>query len=166
VIPRAKERSCHCKAEFCYVCGARWKTCRCEQWEERRLYDRANQILDRDAPLPVVAPPVDDVPPENDLQHGELAAPTDELGRREQIARQTRLLEEHAARIAGEVRAAQVAAMAQNLRENHECEHARWRFINRPWEQCEECAGTLPQYIFECRQCRLRACNRCKRNRL
>lgn len=27
-------RSCLCTAEFCYECGERWKTCRCDQWRE------------------------------------------------------------------------------------------------------------------------------------
>ncbi|KAF8891038.1 hypothetical protein BD779DRAFT_223882 [Infundibulicybe gibba] len=36
------ERGCHhitcrCRAEFCYVCAAPWKTCQCPQWEEARL---------------------------------------------------------------------------------------------------------------------------------
>jgi hypothetical protein len=41
--------SCLCKAEFCYACGARWKTCTCPQWHEDRLYHRAGQIADREA---------------------------------------------------------------------------------------------------------------------
>ncbi|UPK91804.1 hypothetical protein LCI18_002739 [Fusarium solani-melongenae] len=39
--------ACKCKAEFCYVCGKRWKTCSCPQWHEERLYCRANAIVDR-----------------------------------------------------------------------------------------------------------------------
>ncbi|KAF4992137.1 hypothetical protein FDECE_13808 [Fusarium decemcellulare] len=38
---------CLCKAEFCYICGKRWKTCICAQWEEDRLVRRANAIVDR-----------------------------------------------------------------------------------------------------------------------
>lgn len=30
---------CRCGAEFCYVCGSKWKTCRCVQTDPRRLYD-------------------------------------------------------------------------------------------------------------------------------
>ena len=29
--------TCRCKTEFCYHCGARWKTCDCPQFEERDL---------------------------------------------------------------------------------------------------------------------------------
>ncbi|KAE8140870.1 hypothetical protein BDV38DRAFT_279846 [Aspergillus pseudotamarii] len=46
--------TCNCKAEFCYLCGIRWKSCRCEMWSERRLVARAEEIVDRelDRPLP------------------------------------------------------------------------------------------------------------------
>ncbi|KAI7347763.1 hypothetical protein KC354_g13846 [Hortaea werneckii] len=40
--------SCRCGFQFCYVCGARWKTCDCPQAHEARLYARARQIVDRD----------------------------------------------------------------------------------------------------------------------
>ncbi|KAH8156640.1 hypothetical protein CIB48_g11610 [Xylaria polymorpha] len=40
--------TCKCRAEFCYLCAARWKTCRCAQWEEHRLYERAQEIYNRD----------------------------------------------------------------------------------------------------------------------
>ncbi|KAL7938805.1 hypothetical protein V8C35DRAFT_289242 [Trichoderma chlorosporum] len=33
---------CHCKAEFCYICGKRWKTCGCELWSEDMLVNRTN----------------------------------------------------------------------------------------------------------------------------
>jgi hypothetical protein len=29
--------TCRCKAQFCYLCAARWKSCACVQWNERRL---------------------------------------------------------------------------------------------------------------------------------
>ncbi|RMY82301.1 hypothetical protein D0861_07947 [Hortaea werneckii] len=52
-----------------------------------------------------------------------------------------------------------------HLQIHHDCDHDRWRWV-KGRHQCEECLFTLPQYIFECRQCHLRACNRCRRNRL
>ncbi|OOO04983.1 Zinc finger, C6HC-type [Aspergillus oryzae] len=47
--------TCNCKAEFCYLCGKKWKTCRCAMWAERRLVARAEEIVDRelDHPLPL-----------------------------------------------------------------------------------------------------------------
>ncbi|KAI6038336.1 hypothetical protein EDC04DRAFT_2570160, partial [Pisolithus marmoratus] len=38
--------TCRCRTEFCYVCSARWKTCRCPQWDERRLLAAAEQRVD------------------------------------------------------------------------------------------------------------------------
>jgi IBR domain, a half RING-finger domain len=29
--------TCRCNTQFCYLCAARWKTCTCDQWNERRL---------------------------------------------------------------------------------------------------------------------------------
>lgn len=29
--------TCRCKTEFCYLCRALWKTCKCPQWDESRL---------------------------------------------------------------------------------------------------------------------------------
>lgn len=100
-----------------YVCGARWKTCTCDQWNEDRLYARAQQLVARGRP-------------------------------RQGLARER-----------------QVNAAVANLRERHDCTHENWRF--RPGQyRCEECHHTLPSYIFECGQCRILACNRCRRNRL
>ncbi|KAG6105453.1 hypothetical protein E4U31_001408 [Claviceps sp. LM219 group G6] len=40
--------TCRCKAEFCYVCGLKWKQCSCAQWDEDRLTARVNNIVDRE----------------------------------------------------------------------------------------------------------------------
>ncbi|KAG2360786.1 hypothetical protein BDR07DRAFT_122181 [Suillus spraguei] len=29
--------TCRCKTEFCYLCRALWKTCKCPRWDESRL---------------------------------------------------------------------------------------------------------------------------------
>ncbi|RMY84921.1 hypothetical protein D0861_06708 [Hortaea werneckii] len=44
-------RRCLCGHQFCYNCGDKWKTCRCPWFDERRLYERAAEIVDRD-PIP------------------------------------------------------------------------------------------------------------------
>ncbi|OCK89389.1 uncharacterized protein K441DRAFT_619785 [Cenococcum geophilum 1.58] len=45
--------TCRCNAQFCYVCGLKWKTCQCPQWDEARLYSRAAEIVNRNPqPLP------------------------------------------------------------------------------------------------------------------
>ncbi|KAJ6786172.1 hypothetical protein PWT90_00734 [Aphanocladium album] len=38
---------CRCKSEFCYACGEKWKTCKCELWTEARLVQRAEQLVNR-----------------------------------------------------------------------------------------------------------------------
>ncbi|KAE8391180.1 hypothetical protein BDV23DRAFT_171774 [Aspergillus alliaceus] len=45
---------CKCKAEFCYLCGARWKVCSCRLWDEARL--RPAAFVDRNLNLPIPQP--------------------------------------------------------------------------------------------------------------
>ncbi|KAF2134354.1 ariadne RING finger [Dothidotthia symphoricarpi CBS 119687] len=42
--------TCRCRAEFCYVCGAAWKTCACANADINRIEERAEEVVDRDAP--------------------------------------------------------------------------------------------------------------------
>lgn len=35
--------SCRCKHQFCYICGAKWKTCTCQQWQDAHLQERLRQ---------------------------------------------------------------------------------------------------------------------------
>ncbi|OAX82021.1 hypothetical protein ACJ72_03632 [Emergomyces africanus] len=66
----------------------------------------------------------------------------------------------------GPPRHADVDRMVVQLRERHVCNHSgRWERINGP-HQCEECMFRLPSFILQCEQCRLRACVRCRHNRL
>ncbi|KIW29679.1 hypothetical protein, variant [Cladophialophora immunda] len=113
--------TCRCGAQFCYVCGVRWKQCGCDQWNEDRLLARANTIVNRERP---------------------------------NMANDNPGLMERALRDA-----------ANMLRNRHNCTHTSWRYI-RGRHHCEECFDDLPNYIFECIQCRIQACNRCRRNRL
>ncbi|KAK3074708.1 hypothetical protein LTR53_002651 [Teratosphaeriaceae sp. CCFEE 6253] len=112
--------TCVCRAEFCYVCGLRWKTCACPQWHEERLTERAEAVVDNGND------------PDGLYQDRE----------------------------------AQVRQAAQHLRENHECEHDRWTRQYTGSLQCEECHRYQQQFVDECRQCNLRACYRCRTNRL
>ncbi|KAK0666973.1 hypothetical protein QBC41DRAFT_396779 [Cercophora samala] len=112
--------TCRCGGQFCYLCGDPWKTCSCPQWEETRLLDRANDIVNRGA---------------------------------------------GAARLPAWQRANLVEQERQNQIINHECQHERWSSLQGR-HRCDECHHTLPNYIYECRQCRIMACRRCRYNRL
>ncbi|KAI7501662.1 hypothetical protein KC367_g2742 [Hortaea werneckii] len=39
--------TCVCGHQFCYNCERAWKTCTCESFDERRLYERAAEVADR-----------------------------------------------------------------------------------------------------------------------
>ena len=112
--------TCLCKADFCYLCRARWKTCTCPQWEERLLYAAAEQRVDRmlggvRAPEPAVR--IDPQPQPQVRAHV--------AERRERLIRDA----------------------VDDLRYNHECGHNEWAFRNGGG-QCESCFYTLPQYLF------------------
>lgn len=52
-----------------------------------------------------------------------------------------------------------------HLRQNHECAHERWRNRGGP-RDCEECGDEMPIFIYECQQCHIMACRRCRYHRL
>ncbi|KAH7010532.1 hypothetical protein EDB80DRAFT_839914 [Ilyonectria destructans] len=71
----------------------------------------------------------------------------------------------HAANLTGQPREQMRQREMRNLVQNHECDHQNWAYHGGR-HQCEECHDWLPHYIFECGQCRIQACNRCRHNRL
>ncbi|KAL2818939.1 RING finger protein [Aspergillus granulosus] len=159
--------TCRCGAQFCYNCGVKWKECRCEQWNEHRLLARAYQIIDREADQPAAAapPPVIDEP----LLEGQLVPEAHESYPQFHEAQPEDSYEtddgpftiDPGTRPALDI----LARTIQELRDNHECGHDRWKYVHGP-HRCEECSYQLRKYIFECRQCRIQACNQCRRNRL
>ena len=40
--------TCRCRAQFCYLCAARWKTCLCPQWDEDRLMVAAQEGVENE----------------------------------------------------------------------------------------------------------------------
>ncbi|KAK5724425.1 hypothetical protein LTR15_004470 [Elasticomyces elasticus] len=134
--------TCFCRTEFCYVCGLRWKTCRCVQWDEARLLERAEAVIDnRPAPAPQA--------PRAQLPNGPAQQQPPALP-------------------VVPARAEQVANAVQHLRDNHECVHEgfnRLREPGREWD-CETCGETYYTWIYECRQCWMIMCNNCRRNRI
>ncbi|KAH0834983.1 hypothetical protein J3R83DRAFT_10699 [Lanmaoa asiatica] len=69
--------TCRCRTEFCYLCRARWKTCRCPQWDEGRLLLAAEERVDaqlgvgreRGARRDVPAQPARPAPPPVPVRH-------------------------------------------------------------------------------------------------
>lgn len=47
--PLLNETRCRCGAEFCYICGLKWKSCLCDAWLEENIIDRAEELVDREA---------------------------------------------------------------------------------------------------------------------
>lgn len=156
------------------MCGADWnpRVCQCPHWDEERLENRAREVairrdplhrlyqppregaLDPDVPALAAEPPV--IPADNaqDADDQPAAPPAHQPGAAAQP--------DHPP---PEVFQRQVEEIARKLEEEHECDHGKWRWIGGS-NRCEECGDLLPYYIFECRQCQLWACNRCRRNRL
>lgn len=62
-------------------------------------------------------------------------------------------------------RAQRVERARAGLLQRHECDHQRWKSRDGP-EQCEECNDVLPMFIYECVQCNILACRRCRYHRL
>ncbi|KAK8121487.1 hypothetical protein PG999_005607 [Apiospora kogelbergensis] len=136
--------TCPCGFHFYYQCGLRWKTCECAQWDETRLYERAVQIDQRNQPA------------QRPAAQGNLPAQRDAVVVEQALA--VEAMQAHA-------QERRVQALVQNLRVNHECEHERWFGRGGPRE-CEECGDVMPLFIYECRQCHIMACRRCRYNRL
>ncbi|KAL2063577.1 hypothetical protein VTL71DRAFT_5382 [Oculimacula yallundae] len=63
----------------------------------------------------------------------------------------------------GPARQEQVAAIAREVFENHECDHDEWERIDGE-EDCEECGDELPYFIWRCRDCDFDACSRYRYN--
>ncbi|KAI0429123.1 hypothetical protein F5Y09DRAFT_332035 [Xylaria sp. FL1042] len=125
--------TCKCRAQFCYLCAAQWKTCGCEHWDEARLYDRAEMIYDRN--------------PEDERVHDGPANPANPQP------------------TAAQHRTAGIERIMEHLVQNHECDHLRW-ISHRGPRKCEECGDQMPLFIYECCNCSIIACRRCRFNRL
>ncbi|EME89461.1 uncharacterized protein MYCFIDRAFT_27742 [Pseudocercospora fijiensis CIRAD86] len=114
--------TCLCKTEFCYICGSSpWmipdplrpgqqkRSCNCDQFDEHRILERAEEIVQREG--------------------------------------------------GGNVR-----AMAEHVREHHDCEGLHnWGRVDGGFH-CDGCNEQVPRFIMRCRECRMQRCYRCTRN--
>ncbi|KAK3371042.1 hypothetical protein B0T24DRAFT_658091 [Lasiosphaeria ovina] len=64
-----------------------------------------------------------------------------------------------------EERVVAVEQQRNHLEENHNCNHPYWKVL-RGCHDCDECNQSMPLFIYECLQCQIAACKRCRFNRL
>ncbi|GAW23647.1 hypothetical protein ANO14919_132210 [Xylariales sp. No.14919] len=130
--------TCKCKAQFCYLCAEKWKTCECDQWDMARLLDRARQVYDRNRN------------PENADGRGRVPNVENPVNPQPAVT---------------DNRTAGIERIAQHLQRDHACDHLFWA-SRTGRERCEECGDEMSIYIYQCHTCSLRACRRCRFNRL
>ncbi|KAK8028452.1 hypothetical protein PG991_005508 [Apiospora marii] len=131
--------TCRCGAQFCYNCGTPWKQGSRGKWKKQcdcAQWDE-HRLVERAEEIDARDHQVGRPLPEPRADSGAAAA----------------------------VHAQRIDRLVQNLRANHECDHLRWRGRPGPRE-CEECGNEMPLFIYECRQCHIMACRRCRFNRL
>ncbi|VUC33395.1 unnamed protein product [Clonostachys rosea] len=114
--------TCLCNAEFCYVCGSKWKTCECDQFDRHRLRGRVEDTVGRTV-------------------RGHVRHPHD-----------------------AEMQA-QVDQEMTHMIGFHVCGHPSWN-VQEGYHLCELCGFALRDYVMGCDQCRVRACDRCRENRV
>lgn len=52
IAPVLTKYSCRCRHEFCYLCVAKWKTCKCAVWDEHNILQPVAPPVAVDAPAP------------------------------------------------------------------------------------------------------------------
>ena len=162
---------CICGAEFCYLCGSKWKTCECASWGERDLLHQADDVHDQErefwlqwavdnnveinddgvieeqvlVPAPAVAAAEDAFEPAGDRE----VVPDPPEGYVDELV--------HA---------------GGPFETMEDCEHPEWQFVEvggqgqpEHYIPCDLCAQDQPFYLIRCRQCGLRICLRCGRHR-
>ncbi|OCH93923.1 hypothetical protein OBBRIDRAFT_238838 [Obba rivulosa] len=173
--------TCRCNTEFCYVCRASWKTCRCPQWDERRLLAaakaRADAQLGREAaqreahslahrpskgnianglPAVVTTPSLLDA-----VNHALLQRQGSPLIAPETSA--TSAVQDPAT--IKKVRKKLVRKWLERLRVDDDCIHLTWH-RRRGAGQCQNCRDDFPLYLYYCQGCEFLTCKRCRMNRL
>jgi hypothetical protein len=121
VVKSLKSGRSKCGAQFCYVCGVRWKECASETADVDRIEEQAEEIVDIDEELDIL----DDTRYER----------TEEIGRA--------------------------------LLDHNQCDHPQC--FQRITEgtpiggfRCVVCQERNDEYILECEECLLEACEDCR----
>jgi hypothetical protein len=137
--------TCRCRTEFCYLCSARWKTCRCPQWDENRLLAAAERRVNTQLQVARRAQPV------NRPQQGPAVhQPAPAAGDRPFYPRLPHLVVRRPPR-AVNLPVVEAELMVRNtmehLRVDHECQHTTWRYTCMSG-RCEGCSMYLPYYLY------------------
>jgi hypothetical protein len=162
---------CTCGYEFCYLCGVTWKNCDCRHWDEHRLREHAEEILDRGHDDDDDS---DDDEADHDHDHDEddnveVANDVEVANNEDGEIDDERDVDpmRHRASLYQAWRARTVRRLMQELEENHECNHPEdeWERLSAR-RRCECCGDKKPRYVFRCGRCELRACGKCRFSRL
>ena len=146
---------CRCNANWCYLCGALWKTCTCPQYrgerretllaheEEEDLFDPALELYRGTARM------------RPEVRRGMVLGPIPPapIGPPPRAPR-LHVFRPHLARITARM----AALFARRI-----CSHNDWR-RNYRLHECHSC-GTRTRGVRQCRWCGLQACEWCRRMR-
>ncbi|KAK6951767.1 hypothetical protein Daesc_006290 [Daldinia eschscholtzii] len=125
------------------------------------------QALQQGRRLPAITYPLEDE--SDDESQGEIEEEVEEVVEAEvavpPVVQQTRTQPAFQFPELDAFRRARLQQLMEDLRVNHECQHDRW-FSKRGPRECEECGDVMPIFIYECRQCHIMACRRCRYHRL
>ena len=136
--------TCRCRYQFCYLCAAQWKTCRCTQWDEQRLFVAAEDRVQRQRQIE---------------GRGRVAAPVPIAEHRRVVAREAERLRvnhycEHSWRyVSGGGRC-------------EGCGHYLPLFLFVSARSLVLFSRNPSDYLMQdCRDCHMSVCARCRRNR-
>lgn len=150
IAAHADSFSCLCGAQFCYQCGAEWKTCGCPLWEQRNLIweehqdrpfgyieddeDAQPQFVIRDPnPPPALAAAL---PPVVQLHPVPVRRPADAEYVEHPVRNQARMENRRRQMIRARWRGA--------------CHHQEWRKVIRSEDACEQCSKVLANFLLVC----------------
>lgn len=137
IFPHETDRSsCHCKAEFCYVCGKVWKNCNCPQF-----HDDHDEVLRDGAP----------VYRRRTVFRAERA-----------VERYAKHLRQTWGRPDPRTREEQIQEVRDEVENG--CDHGYWRQIEKSKREpghCKLCKYVGRRFIYQCLFCPLTSCWAC-----
>jgi len=142
-------------------------------YDEDRLVIAAEELVEREARDAPEAFPLDLEQAEQQLRHFQGVFIAQELGRADREAPPP-VQEDRPIAVPPQNRREMLVMEAMGrIRLRQECQHQEWHPVGvrgqsqrGVGQQCDSCHLTLGRYLLECTQCRMRACVRCRRNRL